>query len=386
MKSLTPRTNLLLYSLLLILTPFILLQNYLQDLVGNVSNAQLLLVGIRIPYILLIAFSLLVFVLVKTRKLLNKHIFLSWTAGLSLWFVGWLTSDYYMSKPFYDLQTNWHYIAYGLFVLVAYNSLRNKYHEPAKLILQIFLRALVISSVDEIIQIYLTSRVFDMSDIAKDIWGTMSGIIILFIGHEHPEIIKTFPKISESKFKDYLRNPLSIIILLTIFSFLFLSVSSLLTEIQYTINIIFITSILFLILFFIIHQARTKSGKRIILIAIGFSIFLLGFSFFFNAKQNIQHKSSGLVIYKGLPLPYFDIMFFENGGFRFVDKKSNFIQGDLLHFFHKTSNILLIGNNEAGTSSLGFPENLESQFMYNIHQKRVIQIIIQPSAQACQTY
>jgi len=225
-----------------------------------------------------------------------------------------------------------------------------------------------------------------MSDIAKDLWGTISGIIILFIGHEYPEIIKTFPKISEAKLKDYLRNPLSIIILLMLFSYLFLSISSLLTEIQYTANIIFITGFLFLILFFIIHQARTKSGKRIILIAIGLSVFLLGFSFVFNAKQNIQHRSSGLVIYKGLPLPYFDLMFFENGGFRFVDKKSYFTQGDLLHFFHKTSNILLIGNNEVGTSSLGFPENLESQFMYNIHEKKVIQIIIQPSAQACQTY
>ena len=386
MIQLSPRVNLLLYSLLLILTPFILLKNYLQELIGTLSNAHISIGNIILPYSLIIVAALIVFLVIKTQKHLHKRIVLCWIAVAIFWFIGRQTSDYYLNHEFYDLQSNWHYIAYGLYVLVAYNSLNHKYPQKAKLIWIIYLQALFISSIDEIIQIFLSNRVFDMSDIAKDLWGTMAGIVLIFIGYKNSEIFKKPFKISELKLLGYFTNPWSTIVLLTIWSYLFLVVSSLLSEAKYIPNIIIISITLFLFVFLAIHKSYTKTGKRFILIALGTLLMILSISFAFNYKENINLKSPGLVVYKGLPLPYFDIMFFEDGGFRFVDKKTNFTQSDILHFFKKTSNILLIGTDNLASGKKGFPENLESQFMYNIKKKKVIQVIILPTAKACSTY
>jgi VanZ family protein len=382
----SPSLNLWLYSLLLIFTPFILLQNYLQDIIGNVSKSSISLGSIDIHYSVFI-FSLLVFFLIfKTRKTFSLPRAITWLLVFVFWFIGQQTSDFYLNNEYYDLQNNWHYIAYGLFVVVAYNALSSKINNTARLIFAIFIRALLISTFDETIQIFISNRVFDVSDISKDVWGAMAGMLVLFIGYKNPEVIKNTWKISQPKIKDYFNNALSMLVILSVFSYILLAVSSLLTDSKYIVNILFISILLFFIVFVAIHLSFTKFGKRIVLGMVAVLFLVLSISFVSHYNKQISYHKSGITLYKGIPLLYFDVMIFDHGGFRFVDKKDNFNQGDIKFFLEKTSNILLIGCGAQSHGRMGFPEDLQSQFMYNFIQKKPIQIIILPTSEACDTY
>jgi VanZ family protein len=385
-KKLTPSVNLLLYSLLLVFTPFILLQNYLQDLISKISNSTFSIGFLNIPYMLLVFGMLVGLVLFKSRRSFNFHKGFTWLFIYFLWFIGQQTTDFYLNHKFYDLQNNWHYLAYGLYVIVAYNALSHKISQKSKLILNIFLRALIISTIDEIVQIYISNRVFDVSDIAKDLWGTVAGIIILFIGYTNPEIIQKEWKIRYENTKQYFNNPLSTIFLIALFSYILLFVSSLLTSSEFVFYIVLITVFIFGFVFSIIHFTQIKSAKWILIIVFSALIIAQITSFFTNFSKNITFNQSGITIYKGIPLVYFDVLIYENGFFRFVDKKTNFNQGDLLLFFEKTNHILLIGTGEKVSGHIGFPEDLTSQFIYNFKKKRPIQVIVLPTAQACKVY
>ena len=382
----SPKLNLLLYSLLLILFPLLLLQNFMQETIGTLSSLTFEFMGVKFPYIVVIALIIITVFLVVAKKNLNKRILISWAFALFLWFLGQQITDYYLNNSFYDLQNNWHYLAYGLFAFIAYNGLKKNQKSTSSLILSIFIRAFVISTFDEILQIFLSNRVFDISDIAKDLVGTIAGIIVIFIGYKNPEIIKTGWKIRENKIKDYFNNPLGTIVFLGIFTFILLFVSSNLTNSKYVIHIIFITLLLFLIVFLLVHSTRTKKGRWIV--ALGFTILfsLQVFSFIINFDKDITYHKSGITIYKGIPLLYFDVMIFENGSFRYVDKKTTFNNADISFFYEKVSNILLIGTEEDNKGYLGFPMAITSQFIYNIKQKKPVQVIILPSSQACKVY
>jgi len=382
----SPKLNLLLYSLLLILFPLLLLQNYMQETIGTLSGLTFRFMGIEFPYIVVIALIIITVFLVVAKKTLNKRILISWAFALFLWFLGQQITDYYLNNSFYDLQNNWHYLAYGLFAFVAYNYLSTNQKSTSSLILSIFIRAFIISAFDETLQIFLSNRVFDISDIAKDLVGTIAGIIVIFIGYKNPEIIKTGWKIRENKIKDYFNNPLSTIVFLGIFTFILLFVSSNLTNSKYVIHIIFITLLLFLVVFFLVQSTRTKKGRWIV--TLGFTVLfsLQLVSFIINFDKNITYHKSGITIYKGIPLLYFDVMIFENGSFRYVDKKTTFNNADILFFYEKVSNILLIGTEEDNKGYLGFPMSITSQFIYNLKQKKPVQVIILPSSQACKVY
>lgn len=383
---LSPKLNLLLYSLLLILFPLLLLQNFMQEIIGTLSSLTFGFMGIEVPYIVAIALLIFTVFLVAAKKTLNKRQLISWAIALFLWFLGQQITDYYLNNSFYDLQNNWHYLAYGLFAFIAYNSLSKNQKSTSSLILNIFIWAFIISAFDETLQIFLSNRVFDISDIAKDLLGTIAGIIVIFIGYKNPEIIKNGWKIRENKIKDYFNNPLSTIVFLGIFTFILLFVSSNLTDSKYVMHILLITLLLFLVIFLLVHNTRTKKGRW--MVALGFAILfaIQVFSFIKNYNNNITYHKSGITLYKGIPLLYFDVMIFENGSFRYVDKKTTFNNADISFFNEKASNILLIGSEENNKDRLGFPMAITSQFIYNLKQKKPVQVIILPSSQACKVY
>jgi len=76
-------------------------------------------------------------------------------------------------------------------------------------------------------------------------------------------------------------------------------------------------------------------------------------------------------------------MIFENGFFRFVDKKHVFNKRDINTIGSYTSDILLIGAGKYGKGGKGFPEDLITQFIFNKEKKNVIQIIILSTPEAC---
>ncbi|MCF8296048.1 MAG: VanZ family protein [Saprospiraceae bacterium] len=380
------KLNLFLFSLLLIFTPFLLLQNYLQDAVGLFSHLSFNVGAIEIPFVLSTFIVFIVLLIIKFRKSYSRKKVFIWLVILLMWFLGQQSTDYFLNISFYDLQHNWHYFAYGIFAVLAYRVFLNRNFSKSKIIYSIYLRALLISTFDEAIQILLSSRVFDISDIAKDLWGVLMGIIVVIFIFNNAEISKKEMKIREKKIKDYFKNPFGLLVLLIVFTYILLFISSLLTEAKYGFNIIFITLIIFLIVFFVIHKTQTKTGKIAFSIIFGILFLLQIFSFTKNINKNITLNKTGLTVYKGIPIPYFDILIFENGGFRLVDKKIDYNQMDIKFMFTKASNILVIGCGESKKGRMGFPEDLESQFIYNTTKKRALQVIILPTAEACKVY
>lgn len=380
------RINLALYSLLLIITPFLLLQNYLQDAIGMLSDWSFYIGSLKIPFVLTAFIIFLAFLIIRFRSSFTRKKILAWLFIFGMWLLGQRISDYYLSLPFYQLQHNWHYFAYGIFAFLAYQVFSQKKLKPAGIMLNIFLMALLISTFDEIMQGFISSRVFDISDIAKDLWGALMGIIFLFFIYKDGGLLKKGRRVREQKIKDYLTNPLALLLLLMIFTFILLNISSLLTEAIYLLNTVFITFLIFVVIFFIIHATRKKANRIPFLVLFGIIVVVLGISVTSNFHKNITSSQPGMVVYKGIPIPYFDVMIFENGGFRLVDKKKSFNQTDIRFFFKKASNILLIGCGEEQKSRMGFPEDLESQFVYNNVSQRGLQVIILPTEEACRVY
>ena len=383
----TPRVNLTLYSLLLLITPFMMLQNYLQDAIGMLSDWSFTAGGVKIPY-LVAAFTIFIVVMFYVfRKSVTRRRMLVWGIIILMWILGQQISDFYLDIPFYQLQHNWHYFAYGIFSFLAYQLFSTKQKSPAGIILRVFFMAMLIATFDEIAQVFISSRIFDLSDVAKDLWGVIMGLLFLFFIYNDPSaILKKGWRIRERKLADYLKNPVALIVWLMIFSLILLFVSSSLTDSKYAVNVVFISLLIFLVVFFIVHLTRTKSEKRFFGVIAGLLIIVFVVSLVRNHDRNITYHKTGLTIYRGLPIPYFDIMIFENGWFRIVDKKDFFNNTDIRFLFKKASNILLIGSGEEAKPRMGFPEDLESQFVFNKETGRGLQVIIQPTEEACKVF
>ena len=90
-------------------------------------------------------------------------------------------------------------------------------------------------------------------------------------------------------------------------------------------------------------------------------------------KKNIVYNSHRLTIYKGIVIPYFDLMIFENGMFRLVDKKEFFNIRDKERICDYATDILLLGSGEEGRGGKGFPANEIMQFYVNRAKKSILQ-------------
>jgi len=382
-KQYSPLTNLILYGLLLIVTPFLLLQNYLQSAIGMLSEFSLEISGFAIPYIVLMAIIVVSTLIFKNRKQLTKFRIISFLIVISLMIIGQKSTDFYFHHNFYDLQHNWHYFAYGIFSFIAYRFFKKKGKPPEKIILFTFLSAILISTFDEFIQIHISNRIFDICDIGKDVWGTVIGLILIFFVIEEGKIIKKGWKIRRKKIRDYFRNPFSILFLELVFAYLLISISSVLTEINYSHIAVLFSLGTFILFFSILHLSRIKIFRIVFIILLISIITIQGYFYFKYKNKNIVYNSFGLTVYKGIPLPFFDIMIFENGFFRFVDKKHVFNKRDINTIGSYTSDILLIGAGKYGKGGKGFPEDLITQFIFNKEKKNVIQIIILSTPEAC---
>jgi len=283
-KQYSPLTNLILYGLLLIVTPFLLLQNYLQSAIGMLSEFSLEISGFAIPYIVLMAIIVVSTLIFKNRKQLTKFRIISFLIVISLMIIGQKSTDFYFHHNFYDLQHNWHYFAYGIFSFIAYRFFKKKGKPPEKIILFTFLSAILISTFDEFIQIHISNRIFDICDIGKDVWGTVIGLILIFFVIEEGKIIKKGWKIRRKKIRDYFRNPFSILFLELVFAYLLISISSVLTEINYSHIAVLFSLGTFILFFSILHLSQIKIF-RIVFIILLISIITIQGYFYFKYKN-----------------------------------------------------------------------------------------------------
>ncbi len=376
--------NLTLYSLLLIVTPFLMLMNFLQDAIGKLSNAHFTVFDVKITYLLFIAILGLIFVFIRVRKELTKTRILGLFLMVALTLIGQKIGDYYYNHNFYDLQHNWHYIAYGIFSYVAYRKFFLKNFSPAKIIWRTFLMAFIISLFDEIIQVYISNRVFDLSDVGKDMWGALIGQFFIQFVLLECKHIKPFTY-RHQKIKDYITSPSSALFIQAGVSLIFIYISSVLSYPSLWPQVFLISLLAVFFFLLILHMGNTRLLKWIIRGTFGIVVIWLVYANF-SGNAYVKYVSENVIVYKGLPFYYFDVMIFPDGGYRVVDKKETFLGRDKLKIDDINPDILIIGTGKGNTGGKGFNDQRLFEFRPNFTHSKLYQIIKLPNKQACLKY
>ena len=357
-----PSTQRLLYSLLLIATPFLLLQNYLQSFIGELSEIKFTFFKISVAAIPAIVLLFIVVLIVLLRKKITLNRIFGWTAIVLLFWLGQYLSDFYFHHRFYDLQFNWHYLAYGIFSYLNYRYLKNKKKSRAKILLNTFFTAFFISLFDELIQIPLSNRVFDISDVAKDLWGTFIGLTFVF------------------------SNELTVYFYLFFLALFFLCFASVLTDTGYIFQAFAFPIIIFAVFFLLIYFWQFKAGKWLVSLFLVLLFTGLGFLQVKYHNKGIVGIDKHLFIYNGIPVFYFDVMIFPDGTFRLVDKKEFFNERDKKTIKRYAGDILIVSSGTNGRGAGGFIDRKETGFVYNEFKNKGMQVIVQDNFLAFQTF
>jgi len=379
--------HVVLYSALLVATPFIMLQAFLQDAIGQLSATTFPLGPLKVPVVLLVALLVAGVLLARFRASLTRARIAAGLTALLMIALAQQVTDYYFNHHFYELQQNWHYIAYCLFAFMLYRDLRPRGLPEARIMLLTFLAAVLYSSFDEGFQRHMSNRIFDIGDIAKDGWGAMAGLVMIHLGQSRTAPLgEAWKRLRHRRLGDYFRHPPSTLLLLGVTALIFVGVSSLLTDYAYC-GIALLLTLGGGVLFFLLLHLTRRRWARYALAGVLAAAILLQTGFFLRyRRENIVHHQYGLTVYKGLAIPFFDVLFFPGGGFRLVDKKHDFKSRDRQFLLRQEADILLIGSGDQGKGGNGFPEKGPSQFIYNPHTHRGTQVIILESDEACAVF
>ncbi len=167
------------YACLLVATPFLMLRNYLQPAIGRLSRATFTLSSIDLPLIPMVALPLGLLALWLAWKRWGKRVIPLTGFVLAAWLSAQQVADYYFNHQWYELQHNWHYLAYLVYSLLFWRASESLKLAGGRRFAAGLGLALLLSFGDELIQIYISSRVFDVSDIAKDFWGAATGLSVI---------------------------------------------------------------------------------------------------------------------------------------------------------------------------------------------------------------
>ena len=148
------RLHVILYGMLLIATPFILLQSFLVEFIVTLSDSSVELFGLTIKIVPVTALILAFVIAAIYRSYITRLRIIIAIVVVLINALAQQITDYYFGHSFYDLQQNWHYIAYGIFAYMVYRDLEPRGFPPARMIQITYLAALVLSLFDEIFQMY----------------------------------------------------------------------------------------------------------------------------------------------------------------------------------------------------------------------------------------
>ncbi|MBM3287868.1 MAG: hypothetical protein FJY88_11035 [Candidatus Eisenbacteria bacterium] len=381
------RLQLVLYSFLLVLTPFILLQNFLVDMVGQVSGSTLSIGGLRVPIVPLAAFVLLLAAAIRFRRAIKRRWLLAMGIVALLDALAQQVTDIYFGHNFYDLQQNWHYIAYGLFAFMVHRDLSPRGMPLARILWLTFALATAFSCFDEYFQLRMSSRVFDLSDTGKDILGSIMGMVIICVGGRRwQELLQGWRRIGSAGFRGAFSNPVIILAIMTAFDLIFLSVASLLSDFEYAGAAVGITLSLTGLLLCALALLFRPWGRILLAAAAAVLLVYLGYSHIRPRNTHVSENRYGWTVYRGIPIPFFDLLVYPNGAFRLVDKKHYFNSRDQRFLLAQKSDIILIGTGDRGLGGKGFPEVASVQFLYNPHLARPTQVILLRTPEACQLF
>jgi len=376
-----------LFAILIVLTPFMVVTRYLQGAVNELSHLKWTILGVELPIVMSLALLLFLAVIIWQRREINRR-----RVSFSLLVVAMLIfshqiQDFYAGFAIYDLQKNWHYAAYAIYVYIFFRTFIRRGLPKQKLILYSFLSALGLSVFDEVFQYFLSHRVFDVSDIAKDSWGAVMGLIlVLFVSETYGSTPTKLTQIWQRNFRDYFTVPVTTLLIVSLFSFLMLVISPLLTDfdlIGYYLLTLFLVS---LSTFFLLHKLQSQLFRKVIMIVFALGILGIGGSFLAQADQLVSYNRFGFTFYKGIPIPVFDLIIYPDGYPRLVDKKHFFNNQDKKFLLSCQPNILLIGSGYSSNGGKGFPVDEGSAFVYNKFTGRGTQVIVLPTSLACKEF
>jgi len=381
------RLQLVMYSLLLVATPFVLLRRFLQEAIGSITRYPIELGGRQFPLVPVIALVLLAAAMLAFRRRLTRRILGVSALAMLMVFVGHRIADYYLMHKWYDLQQNWHYIAYGLFAYMAWRDFRGRGMSRARTILITYAAAILYSSFDEAFQHFISSRVFDMGDIAKDGWGAVIGMTVLNLGEREPgNLLDRRPSIRQRRPGGYLSEPASMLAIVTLLNFLLLIFGSLQSDARYAGDVLLWTIGAFVPAVLVLHLSQFRPWRRG-LIALGLAaLAVLALLAVLHRDEPLREIRPGLLLYRGLPVVHFDLMVRPDGSFRLVDKKEFFTLRDRQCLMSQGDDIILVASGSTGSGGRGFPETGVSQFNFNPSTQGATQVIILSNDLAVPTY
>ncbi len=380
------RLHVFMYSMLLIATPFILLRNYLVQGIALFSDSSATFLGIEFKIVPVAAAIALVTLLIIFKARITKLRALSLGLAIVIIALAQQITDYYFGHKFYDLQQNWHYLAYGIYSYIIYRDLAPRGMPLYKVILITYFSAMVLSSFDEIIQVFISNRIFDVCDIGKDVTGVYMGMVMTYFGGIYSStFLKDWRNIRHKNAKGYYRHPFTSMMLLFVLTFIFLGYGSILSDSQYWLLVVGLTIGTFSIFLGILHLSQYKKAAYTMITIAIVLVSVQGFFIVKNLDRGITYNRYGLTVYKGIPIPFFDVMIFPNGMFRPVDKKHYFNQRDREFLMKQKSDIILIGSGMYGKGGKGF-NSKELEFIYNPNTRKATQVIIQKNTDAYKTF
>jgi hypothetical protein len=377
------RLHVVLYSFLLVFTPFIVLQNFLMDMIATASSVTVRDIPV-VPVVtaLLLAIAAAVFRRRLTRRLLGAILVVALinAAAQSI-------TDYYFDQKFYDLLQNWHYIAYALFAPMMYRDLAPRRIPLARILWITYVCALCFSVFDEGFQRALSNRVFDLSDTAKDLTGCLMGLILVTIaGTQWPGLRPAWRAARETPPSAHFANPLVSLALMTVFTFIYLGCTSLQSDAVYA-GVAILMSMAASLVVVAVYFLLFRRWGRIVVGAAGLAVVgIVGGGFLLHHDDQIVHNRHGLTVYKGIPIPFFDVMIYPDGTFRLVDRKHAFTARDQQLMLRQRADIILLGTGSRGQGGRGFPEQAMVQFLHNPHLGRGTQVIRLTTPEACKLF
>ncbi|MCF7810489.1 VanZ family protein [bacterium] len=377
----------ILFTMLVVATPFVVVTRYLQGAVNIFSHLSFPMLGMEIPYVAATAVLGFIAFLIWQRKNITPRRVIASLIIVVMIAISQYVQDLYGGMSVYDLQRNWHYVAYGSYIFFFFRAFHIRKMPMEKMILISFSSTILMSLFDETFQYFLSHRVFDVSDIAKDSWGSVMGLIlVLFVSETYGTIKLKGKRIWKKKFSEYLTDPLSALVVVGLFSFTTVIISPLLTDHPQIIVFLILIAFVFIVELLILHFLQYKKFRIAFIAIVIIKVLLFSGSVIKNKDKFITYNTYGLTVYAGLPIPFFDFIIFPNGLPRLVDKKHFFNNTDKKWLFDQTPSILLIGSGSRGLGGKGFNEESGTYFQFHEEKLKVIQVIILETPKACEVY
>ena len=379
--------QLALFAIMIVLTPFVVVTNYVQGLAHILSHFGFTAFDLQIPYILVIAVITGAGLLIWQRKNITPRKVKAVLAILILITIAHSTMDIYLGLSFFDLQVNWHYFAYCAYVFFFFRAFHARNMSINKMVILAYFSAVVMSVFDETFQYFMSDRVFDISDIAKDTLGVYIGLLVIFFVTEtYGTFTIDYKKVFPAKIVDLFCGVPASLLTLGVFTMSFIFISPLFTEYAYLQYGVGGSFLLFILLMAVILLGRKGIFRVIFPGAIALILIGLMTSIVVNRKQGIDYRSPKLIIYRGIPLPFFDFVIYPDNYVHLIDKKKHFRNQDIAYMLEQKPDILLIGAGSDGSGGSGFDKSIGTHFIFNRFISMGTQVIILPTPEACETY